>query len=275
MLTISIVLYKHSPCDLIGLFSDIVQLEALCDITLCLVNNGGSEWIEEYAAQRHNVLVIHAGQNRGYGAGHNLAIHAQVGRSTYVLICNPDIRFSPHDVVALCKYADCSPSGLFMPQVLYPEGQRQELCKLLPTPANLFVRRFMPWFANYLDEEYLLRKADFNQSFFVPSVSGCFMLFKAKALLEVGGFDERYFMYLEDVDLSRRMADKYGVTFVPQATVTHDFQKASYKNYRMLFVHITSAIRYFNKWGWFVDKNRDVLNQKCLQNLPLPPNSKG
>lgn len=95
------------------------------------------------------------------------------------------------------------------------------------------------------------------------------MFFKKEALEAVGGFDERFFMYLEDVDLSRRVAEKFGAYYIPNVKIVHKFQKASYKNRKLLVCHVESAVKYFNKWGWFFDENRTALNKKCMENLPL------
>jgi GT2 family glycosyltransferase len=133
---------------------------------------------------------------------------------------------------------------------------------------NLFVRRFLPILAPILDKHYLLTQADMTQAFSPPSLSGCFMFLRLQALKQIGGFDERYFMYLEDVDLSRRMAAAWANYFVPNATVVHEYQKGSYRQWTLLKAHIVSAILYFNKWGWFFDTERQALNDTCLKTLP-------
>jgi GT2 family glycosyltransferase len=70
----------------------------------------------------------------------------------------------------------------------------------------------------------------------------------------LNGFDERYFMYLEDVDLCRRALQLTKIYYCPETTIVHVFNKGSYKSKLLLWYHIRSAITYFNKWGWFFDK---------------------
>ncbi len=97
---------------------------------------------------------------------------------------------------------------------------------------------------------------NFNNEFELPVVSGCFMFCRSKALKEVNGFDDRFFMYFEDVDLSRRIGENYKNLYLPGVKITHGFNKASYKSLKLMKAHIASAVKYFNKWGWFLDGYR-------------------
>lgn len=267
--TASIVLFHHNPqCIEKTIRSLICQPEIT---KIVLVDNGGSSWASKINDQR--IHYIDAKQNIGFGRAHNLAIREFSHETDFFLICNPDISFEPETIKTIISAAEKSSAGLFMPKVVYPDGSRQELCKLLPTPINLFARRFFPFLAKFTDPHYLLRHADFNQPFFAPSLSGCFMFCRSNALMALNGFDERFFMYMEDIDLARRFAESYGNCYLPVATICHEFQKASYKNPKLLKYHIISAIKYFNKWGWFFDKGRRNLNKKCLNMLPTTLNS--
>ena len=76
------------------------------------------------------------------------------------------------------------------------------------------------------------------------------MFFRSTVLKKVGGFDERYFMYMEDVDLCREIRKNYMISYNPICTVTHQYRKGSYIKYKLLGYHIKSALRYFHKWGW-------------------------
>jgi GT2 family glycosyltransferase len=159
--------------------------------------------------------------------------------------------------------------GLSIPKVIYPNGSLQHSCKLLPSPYQLFIRRFLSRAACLIDIDYELHGADYSQPFFAPSLSGCFMIISWRVLQEIQGFDPQFFMYLEDVDFCRRACEtKYPVSYCPDAVVTHESQRSSYVDLRFLCYHIVSAIRYFNKWGWFFDKRRRQLNNRCLSKLP-------
>ena len=103
----------------------------------------------------------------------------------------------------------------------------------------------------------------------VPYLSGCFMLLRTEALKNVGMFDERFFMYPEDIDLTRRIHRKYKTIFYPNVSVVHHHARASYQNVRLLAVHVWNLVRYFNKWGWFFDKERKKVNEFVLRKLDL------
>jgi GT2 family glycosyltransferase len=101
---------------------------------------------------------------------------------------------------------------------------------------------------------------DMSKVLSVPYLSGCFMLLRKKAIQEVGFFDERFFMYFEDLDLTRRIHERYDTLYYPYATIVHRHEMGSYKSVRLLLYGIQSGIMYFNKWGWVWDQQRDLVN---------------
>ena len=78
-------------------------------------------------------------------------------------------------------------------------------------------------------------------------------------------FDERFFMYPEDIDITRRMHSKYRTMYWPNVSVVHAHRAASYKSTRMLKIHIVNMVKYFNKWGWFFDSERRKVNREILK----------
>ena len=96
----------------------------------------------------------------------------------------------------------------------------------------------------------------------VPILSGCFIFSRISVLNEIEGFDKRYFMYMEDYDLCRKIGQKYKVVYYPEVKIFHEHGKASYKSKKLMMFHIKSAIKYFNKWGWFFDKERKIKNDE-------------
>ena len=212
-------------------------------------------------------------KNLGYGSAHNIAIRAAMSAgSDYHIVLNPDLRFAPEIIDTLAAYADVHPDVVYMlPRVLYPDGSLQYLCKLLPKPADLIFRRFLPKSAAFVKEEnerYELRMSGYDHIFNPPCLSGCFMFMRTDTLREHDLlFDERFFMYCEDFDLMRRLHRVGKTVFFPEVQIIHDHAQSSYKSLKMLMIHIRSAIKYFNKYGWIRDAERDRMNAAVLREL--------
>ena len=140
----------------------------------------------------------------------------------------------------------------------------------LPIPTadcskDLIFRRFLPSkLVEKNDYRYLLKFADHDREMNVPYHQGSFMLFRTVALRQIGLFDERFFMYPEDIDITRRMHRCYRTMYYPRVSIVHDHRAASYKSGRMLRIHIVNMIRYFNKWGWVFDSERRRFNRRLL-----------
>lgn len=262
---VSIVVYKHSYADLALTLSSLLSSELINKIIL--VDNDQSDWAASFLHPK--VVYIKSEGNYGFGYGHNIAIRKFAKETDFFLICNPDIVFEASEFDKLVSFASIRSEGLFLPKIVYENGENQYGARLLPSPFNLFARRFSPKIAEKLDQDYLLKDFDLSQPVFAPYLHGCFMLFRSKALLELNGFDERFFMYMEDVDLARRCAEKFGNMYYPLAHITHLHEQGSYKNKFLLKAHLKSAWQYFNKWGWLYDTGRKKLNNKCLEQVKL------
>jgi GT2 family glycosyltransferase len=210
----------------------------------------------------------------GYGAAHNIALHEALDAgSNFHLILNPDIRFSPNIIFFLISYMQNNDDTVYvLPKVMYPDGTCQYLCKLLPTPFDLIFRRFMPekGFLRKINDRYTLKNSGYNKIINPPCLSGCFMFLRMSVIKKHNlFFDERFFMYCEDVDFIRRIHRLGKTIYLPHVSIIHDHAKESYKSSRMLWEHIKSAVKYFNKWGWFFDRERSHMNRKILNEIRL------
>jgi GT2 family glycosyltransferase len=204
----------------------------------------------------------------GYGAAHNIAIRESIYHDVpFHLVINPDIILTREALDAMLQFIAQHPEvGSLMPRVTYPDGQIQRLCKLLPTPLDVFGRRFLPaqWMQRR-NQTYEMHASGYDRIMNVPYLSGCFMLLRTQAVQQARLFDERFFMYPEDMDLTRRIHRDYLTVFFPHATIIHNHEKASYKSLKMLWIHMVNMCRYFNKWGWFCDKERTLFNQTAIR----------
>ena len=220
------------------------------------------------------IEYIHTGKNIGYGKGHNIALRLSMKeRIKYHVVLNPDVKIYNTVIQDLYHFMESNPDvGLVMPKVLSPDGSIQYLCKLLPGPFDLLRRRFFNWgpfkkFNKKKDFIFELRFTNYERPMNVPFLSGCFMFIRTEVLQKVGLFDERFFLYCDDLDLSRRIHKVSKTVFYPYCSIYHEWGRGSYKNFRMLMIHIRDAIKYFNKWGWFNDSERKKINMAALKDI--------
>ncbi len=250
-LAVSVVVYQDDRSDLLKLLNSLQGANISLDIYV--VDNSPSDSLRDFFSDYPSVSYhFNNGINQGYGAGHNSNLQPLLMRYAYHLVINPDIYFGAGTLEGLFQFMERNPgTGLVMPKVMYPDGRLQYLCKRFPRPFDLFARRFLPskWHQKR-QAYYEMRDLNYDESSQVPMLSGCFMFFRAAALQEVGLFDERFFLYFEDYDLSYRIGQKYACVYYPEVQIFHVHRRASYYRATLLKYHIQSAIRFFNKYGW-------------------------
>ena len=266
MINVSLVLYNNSEKEIEDLIKNIVN----CKIVKNFFIIDNSE--KEINVLKHKKIIYKFNtKNFGYGRAHNFALKYSLNENVKAhLIINPDIIISEKDIEKLYFFLMNDKNiGIVVPKVIYPNGEIQYISKLLPTPKDLIFRRFFPnaKITKKNNEKYELRFTKYEKIMEIGVASGSCMMIKKEALEKVGLFDERFFMYLEDYDLSRRVGMYYKVMLYPEVTIVHRYEMHSYKKFKMLIIHIISAIKYFNKWGWFYDKYRERKNLKILEKL--------
>ncbi|QRN85538.1 glycosyltransferase family 2 protein [Clostridia bacterium] len=189
-------------------------------------------------------------KNVGFGRGHNLLLKKL--KSNYHLVMNPDIRLEGKEQLAsMIFFMEQEPEiGLLVPKLKNMDGSCQCLCKRNPTLLDLMIRRLPLAFLRARQEAYVMMESGYDQTMDIEYASGCFMLFRTECFQLVEGFDERFFLYLEDADISRRIKQASRVVFYPHAQVTHGWYRGTYRSPKLFFINILSIFKYFNKWGW-------------------------
>lgn len=264
LLNISIVLYKTPIKDI---DKCLISLRRFSNISSIYLIDNSPERLNNSFLQNKDIIYIHNPSNPGYGAAHNIAIRKSLtDHIKYHLVINADVFFESDILSPIISFMDLHEHvGLLMPKIISGDGSIQRLCKLVPTPVDLILRRFFPsLYSTRRQKRYELWDVAYDRAAFVPYLSGCFMFLRCDAIKRVGLFDERFFMYPEDIDLSRRIAEVYDSIFLPSVSAFHCHGAASYKSSKMLFIHMFNIIKYFNKWGWIFDSKRDLLNDKTL-----------
>lgn len=269
-LSVSIVLY-HSPIELLratitSLYQAALralQENYLVSVELTLVDNSEND---EYAASVRALLeALHtdsffstqfsqAEQNTGFGAGHNSVISRLT--SGYHLILNPDAELTE---TALCRGLGALEGNeqltLVSPRVLGPDGAQEFLCKSYPSVLVLLLRAFAPefirrWFRSKLYNYELRDVCGGVEPAQVLLASGCFMLLRTESLQSVKGFNEKYFLYFEDFDLSLRLRECGQLMFLPSMLITHHGGYAATKGGAHIRLFVRAGFRFFNDHGW-------------------------
>lgn len=244
----------HLTVSIVTYYSDIGRLEALlaslsaCALPMEVVivdNSPGTHYFDSLAvlpAKR-----VKSPKNGGYGYGHNLAL-THCGHAPYHLVINPDVIVHAGAIETLIAHMEKEKDiAIAVPKVLNADGTLQALNKLDPTVMVLFLRRFVPNAKRLA--HYTMMDVGYDKPCDVPFASGCFMLFRRNMLDQLGGFDERFFLYFEDADISRRARSIGRVRYFPDASITHHWQGGAKKSATLTRIMCKSALQYFCKWG--------------------------
>lgn len=265
MLSASIVLYKSNP----AILSDAINgfLAATANGQLFLIDNSPTADLKILLTDPR-IQYIHNPANPGFGAAHNIAIKKAIElNSRYHFIINPDIRIGEDVFTPMYDYMEKHPDvGMLMPKVLNEDESIQNLPKLLPKPSWIFRRKLKMFDVNHQKfiSKYELRDFPKDRAYNVPILSGCFTLLRIEAIKKIGMYDEDFFMYFEDFDLSRRMHGEFETIYFPNVSVYHGYERGANKSFKLFKIFIKSMITYFNKWGWAFDAEREKFNKETL-----------
>lgn len=284
MITASIVTY-HTPLS--ELDTCLAALSGGNVARLYIVDNGCEESIEQWCDTHNHDDGNHApaityipSPNKGYGHGHNQALRLELAGPQhslcrYHLVINSDVDFDPSILKSIEDFMDANPNvGSLQPRMVGFDNEELYVCRQVPGPFDLILRRFLPssWCRKSRDR-YLLKNLDRTKTWNIPNHQGSFMFLRKDALKDVGLFDESFFLYAEDVDLSRRLHEKWLTLYWPNVTASHFHRATSYHSLRMMAVHICNMVKYFNKWGWLNDAQRKSFNASISEYTPSSQSS--
>jgi hypothetical protein len=271
-LSLAVVCYHTKPAELQQLFDSVIaalgrlkQQQPVEPVIFYVIDNSESGGLNAAFLETFNQLgapldisfrLIQGHGNVGYGKAHNLALTGL--KSDFHLMLNPDVILNQEALSEGLGYMQSrSNTVMAAPHALSHDGQRQYLCKRYPSALTIFVRGFLP---KALQKAFALRLALYEMQELpetrptasVPIISGCFMLCRTQPLIAAGGFNESYFLYFEDFDLSLRLGKVGQIAYLPAMKITHSGGNAAKKGFTHISYFIRSAIRFFNRHGWLV-----------------------
>ncbi|MDT7568529.1 MAG: N-acetylglucosaminyl-diphospho-decaprenol L-rhamnosyltransferase [Pseudonocardiales bacterium] len=249
---LAVVTVTYSPGDSLTAFLDSLRSATTRPYTVIMADNGSVDGApERAAAERDGVELLRIGENVGYGSGANRGVAGLGPEVGWVVVANPDLVWTPGSLDELLAAGARTPrAGALGPLIRDPAGAVYPSARMLPSlgrgaghavfgtvwPAN-------PWTQAYRQSEACVEERD------AEWLSGSCLLLRRAAFDSVGGFDSRYFMYFEDVDLGERLTKAgWRNRYVPSAQVVHTGGHATTANSdisaRMLAEHHRSAYRY-------------------------------
>jgi GT2 family glycosyltransferase len=265
-ISVSIVLYDTDKRQLDVVIESCVNSSHPVD--LYLIDNSPGDRLR-YLQNDSRLHYLKSEINGGFGAGHNLAIkHFELlDKYDYHLVLNPDIEFDNSVIAYLQSHMNCNDDiGIIMPKIVNRDGTLQYARRLLPTPLDIFMKRFFPHSKRAMN--YEMAAMEPKQAVEVVGLCGCFMFIRTSILKSIGLFDEHYFMYFEDFDLCRRASKAYKVIYYPNSMVIHDSNNEHRRNLKLFLYSIRAALNYFIKWGFF-DRDRKAINNRVREQVKI------
>lgn len=257
--SVSVVLYK----DYVTPLAMIESLERNTDTSLTktvyVVDNSSPKTCPDIQdacssfifniSKYSDVIYIDAEDNLGFGRANNLAL--QQAASTYHVFVNPDILFVEDSLSALfCYMQNNSNVGMAIPRMVEENGSMQFAYRQEVTVLDALNRTLLREKLKNRAAKHTMSEMDYSKPFPVPFGQGSFLFGRTSLLKRLGGFDDRYFIYLEDADLCKRVNQESVLMYTPCTTVIHKWERGSHKDIRLLIMHIKSYLSYFRKWGF-------------------------
>ena len=246
---VAAVTVTYSPGETLDRFLDTLAKATSRPVAVVLADNGSTDGVpERAAAERENVRFLSTGGNLGYGAAANRGVAELGAEIGWVVVANPDIEWQPNSLDELLEAANRWPrGGAFGPLIKEPDGRTYPSARLLPSLGNGAGHAALGklWPGNPWSVAYKQSEADVRERA-AGWLSGSCLLLRREAFDSVDGFDPRYFMYFEDVDLGDRLGKAgWQNVYVPSAQVVHLGGHATKRaSARMLAAHHASAYRY-------------------------------
>jgi N-acetylglucosaminyl-diphospho-decaprenol L-rhamnosyltransferase len=247
-----VVTVSYNSSGELGGFLESVARGELAPHTYIVDNASADIDATREIASHYDATVVALADNRGYGGAINAAVAELAESVEFILISNPDVRLSPDAVAALvATLREREDAGAVGPRVLNEDGTPYPSARSFPSLRTGVGHAvfFTIWPGNPWSKRYLANREQVDEPRPVDWLSGSCLLVRRSAFDAIGGFDEGYFMYFEDVDLGYRLAKAgWKRLFVPSTSVVHSgAHSTTTESARMIRAHHDSAYRYLSK----------------------------
>ena len=212
------------------------------------IDEAEAEKYRSLTAMYEDVTYLPTGKNLGFGKGHNYVMEQL--DSKYHAIVNPDIILEEDAFSKLLAFMEQDDIGMSVPRMLDEKGELLAVYRRELTVWDMFIRMFLKGAFKKRQAYHTMQDADYSKTFEVPFAQGSFLVVRTELFKQLGGFDDRFFMYMEDADLCKRVNEVSRLYYCPDATVIHKWEKGSHKSGKLFKIHVQSMIAYFCKWGW-------------------------
>lgn len=263
MIAISLVLYNNNIKDLLKYLDNLVLYEK--DIELIIVDNSDSNLSIDF--NKYNfVKYIHSGKNLGYGSGHNLALKSASLNIEYYLISNLDVEFSFKNVLSSIKYLNKDIVAI-SPKFI---GKGAYYPRFFPFTGSVFLRLIgkllnISCFYEFVEKNKLYA----DKLKYIPIASGAFFLVKSDVFNNIGGFDKKMWMYIEDWDISRKFWDRGSILYLPTLIVKHDYSSSGLKSLRLSISFFKNLLLFKIRYQFPYDSKRKKIHIKCKTEFPI------
>lgn len=243
--TVSLCIVTYNNSDKIGIAVSSIANNTKLPYTLYISDNGScDDTIEKVLYADPTAVILKNNENLGFGKGHNKVL--PLIDSKYHAVVNPDISFDYDVVKEICDYMDAHPEVVMAtPKVLMTDGTEQLLPKRRPTIKYLAARRLH--LSKRLSDEYSRANEVFTEPTEIDFCTGCFFIMRTDVFKTLKGFDDRFFMYMEDADITLRALEYGKVMFLPHSHITHGWEKSSAKSFKYFMIHLSSMIKFLWK----------------------------
>ncbi|PWW31274.1 hypothetical protein DFO73_102270 [Cytobacillus oceanisediminis] len=250
-LSLAIVTYNNSKIIKDTVISLVENIPADYSYKLYIIDNESKDNTLDIVRKiEGNIEIVELGVNKGFGYGHNAIL--DVINSKYHFVVNPDIQIENSDQIKnMIEYLDKNQEiGMLSPLILSPDLSIQYLCKTNPTVFDMLIRRISPNLFKQRQDKYVMKETGYNKIMKLDYATGSFMVFRSDIYKKLKGFDDAFFMYLEDADITRRVNQISQAIFYPEARVIHAWERSGHKSLKFAKITVLSMFIYFNKWGW-------------------------